>query len=511
MTENLEFLFEFIDGLPVGIARNDTTGQTPNHFNQYIYSMFGWEESDIDTMEKWFSNAYPDETYRAEVIRMWQAMIDDTEANNKTFSYPIEVKVACKGGGFRWCKARYYRKKNFIYGIFTDISTQKENEERLNRTLEATRALELRKNLALKAGTIGIWEWDFATDTLLWDETLYRIYGIDPATDDGSPYTMWSNTIDPADKPQAEAYLFKARETNTEYNMNFWITTPAGERKFIQAVGTNEFDSSGKAVRMVGINKDITASKDIELQLKERVQQEIDKNKKNFELMVQQSKQATLGEVLNNIAHHWRQPLTVIDLQLQELEYDYQSGELNDTLVQEIIDTSRNEIRFLSNTIDRFRKFFLPYKTAENIDMKKSFESTLELLELDFKRLSILVTLDEKKPLTLFGLQGDINQVLIALLNNAKDAIARSKAKGEIHIVIDQNSFSVSDNGGGIPAEDLDKVFNPYFSTKFSGKGVGLSLFMVKGIVENKLNGTIGVKNHSDGAVFTVTFANTHP
>ncbi len=507
MTENLEFLFEFIDDLPVGIARNDTTGETPNHFNRFFYTMFGWDRSDIDTMEKWFSNAYPDEAYRAEVVQLWQEMIDDTESNNKAHSYPVEVKVACKDGSVKWCKARYYRKKNFIYGIFTDLTVQKENEDNLNRTIEAFKASELRKNLALKAGTIGIWEWDFISNTLVWDETMYRIYGVDPESDGTSPYTMWNNSVDPNDRQRAEENLLHAKETNGEYNEEFWIMTPGGERKCIHAIGTNEFDSSGKAVKMVGINTDITASKDIELKLEERVQQEIEKNKNNFELMVQQAKQATLGEILNNIAHHWRQPLTVIDLQLQELEYDYQSGELNDILLKEIIDTSRNEILFLSNIIDRFRQFFLPYKTADNIDMKKSLESALELLELDFKRHSIEVTLEEKSPLRVFGLKSDINQVIIALLNNAKDAIVRSKAKGKIHIVIDTDAFSILDNGGGIQADDIEKVFNPYFSTKFSGKGVGLSLFMVKGIVENKLHGSIHAENRSGGALFTVSFS----
>ncbi len=131
--ENLEYLFEFIDDLPVGIARADSTGELPNQYNRYFLEMFGWDLAEIDTMEKWFAHAYPDETYRETVMARWDRLIADAESQNRAYSDPIEVRIACKNGCFKWCELRYYRKKEFIYGIFSDITKQKENEEQLIR------------------------------------------------------------------------------------------------------------------------------------------------------------------------------------------------------------------------------------------------------------------------------------------------------------------------------------------------------------------------------------------
>ncbi|MDA3908834.1 MAG: PAS domain S-box protein, partial [Sulfurimonas sp.] len=129
--------FDFIDDLPVGIARADTTGKLPNHYNKYFLSMFGWNLEDIDTLDKWFSKAYPDEKYRSEVLDIWANMIDKTESLNKSYSNPKDIKVACKDGDIKWCEAIYYRKNNFIYGIFTDITNRKQAKNSVKKAMIA--------------------------------------------------------------------------------------------------------------------------------------------------------------------------------------------------------------------------------------------------------------------------------------------------------------------------------------------------------------------------------------
>lgn len=131
MQNDLDYLAEFIDDLPVGIARADTTGKLDNHFNKFLLEMFGWSPDDIDSMEKWFHKAYPDPAYRQEVMQLWQEMVQETEAENKAYSTPRAVRIACKNRSFKWCETRYYRKGHFIYGIFIDISQQKKAENQL--------------------------------------------------------------------------------------------------------------------------------------------------------------------------------------------------------------------------------------------------------------------------------------------------------------------------------------------------------------------------------------------
>jgi len=139
--DNLDFLNEFIEDIPVGIARNNTIEQEPNYYNAYFLNLLGWEASELDTMEKWFANVYPDETYRAHVIEIWTKIVEDTEQKALKYSYPIEVKVTCKDGTIKWCEVRYYRQAHYVYGIFTDISLQKEQYIELQEKTEEFQSL----------------------------------------------------------------------------------------------------------------------------------------------------------------------------------------------------------------------------------------------------------------------------------------------------------------------------------------------------------------------------------
>lgn len=129
--EDIEFLFNFIGDLPIGIARNDINENSPNHFNRFFIDMFGWQEEEISSMEKWFSCAYPDENYRSKTVERWINLIEETNKAGRCSSDPIDVKVACKDGSFKWCEVRYYHKSHYVYGIFYDISERKLLENRL--------------------------------------------------------------------------------------------------------------------------------------------------------------------------------------------------------------------------------------------------------------------------------------------------------------------------------------------------------------------------------------------
>lgn len=143
-----------------------------------------------------------------------------------------------------------------------DINERKFLEIELKNALQSSNEQELRKQLALQTGTIGIWEWSYDTNTLIWDDIMYEIYGFASAKDK-RPYEMWSNAIDETDKPLVEKNLFSARETNGRYDIKFWITTPSLKRRYIHALGKNEFDENGNAYRMVGTNTDITEHKNL--------------------------------------------------------------------------------------------------------------------------------------------------------------------------------------------------------------------------------------------------------
>jgi len=195
-----------------------------------------------------------------------------------------EKNIIAKTGETRYYlsvkKPLFDDEKNIVgmFGVSTDITEQKRSERHLHETIKTEKAIELRKNLALQAGTVGIWEWDYSDNTLVWDNMMYAIYGLDPSIPD-NPYTMWSNAVDPNDKLKVEANLFNARETNGEYNAKFWISTPNHGRRYIHAIGKNEFDENDTAIRMVGINTDIT-----ELKI---LKDEIDKEREKYKNLLQ--------------------------------------------------------------------------------------------------------------------------------------------------------------------------------------------------------------------------------
>ncbi len=131
MFNNVEYLQDFIDDLPLGIARLDTTQKLPPYYNTYFNTIFGWELPDIDTLDKWFLKAYPNEEYRKDIKKLWEVTIEETEKQNKSHSEPVELEVTCKDGSKKWCEARYYRKKTFVYATFIDVTHRKEVECKL--------------------------------------------------------------------------------------------------------------------------------------------------------------------------------------------------------------------------------------------------------------------------------------------------------------------------------------------------------------------------------------------
>lgn len=136
MFRDLDFLFDFIEHLPVGIARHDFTGKSANYYNTYFLQMFGWQQEEISTMDDWFQKAYPDENDRTEVIARWHASRDESHRNKQLYSESKHVKIACKDGSFKWCEIRYYYQGDFVYGVFHDNNKLTNLKERYETILQ---------------------------------------------------------------------------------------------------------------------------------------------------------------------------------------------------------------------------------------------------------------------------------------------------------------------------------------------------------------------------------------
>lgn len=265
--------------------------------------------------------------------------------------------------------------------------------------------------------------------------------------------------------------------------------------------------------------RDITKQKKLESELKQlndnltiKVEEETNKRVLQEKLLIQQSKMATMGELLGMIAHQWRQPLNALAIGIQDAELSQRDGELDDEYMARFKQNSMSIIQQMSKTIDDFRSFFKPTKSKENINIYGSIEQVMRVMGPILTNDNIEVILPQKSECTVYGYKNELEQVLMVLINNAKDALLDKKvAHPYIKIQIDADNkesgnvkITVEDNGGGIAEDIIDRIFEPYFTTKEQGSGVGIGLYMSKEIIERQMKGSIAVKNAADGAVFTI-------
>ncbi len=266
-------------------------------------------------------------------------------------------------------------------------------------------------------------------------------------------------------------------------------------------------------------------------QLNENLEQKVKKQVENMrikdQILFQQSKMASMGEMIGNIAHQWRQPLgaisatnLLIKTKLVVDEFDFSKKEGGDEC-KDFIDTKLDDIAdyivTLSTTIDDFRNFFKPQKEVSEFNLEELIQKSVKLLSANFQDSNIKI-INKVKNTEIVGLENELAQVIINILNNAKDALMQSEDLKEKLIFITstkENDFikiSIKDNAKGIKEDIMDKIFEPYFTTKHQTQGTGIGLYMTKEIIEKHMNGTIKVDNISyeyenkkcNGANFTV-------
>jgi signal transduction histidine kinase len=227
-------------------------------------------------------------------------------------------------------------------------------------------------------------------------------------------------------------------------------------------------------------------------------------------LLQSQSKLAELGEMVANIAHQWRQPLTRISLVLQNLKASKEKSKMSDDVFNKAVQQALYQIEFMSNTVDNFRDFYKsdPHKTEFLVE--DALKSVLNIIGEVISHAKIELVINASQQLVLYENKNELSQVLMNLIINAKDAIEdRGIKNGKIEINIKKENgvtIEVCDNAMGIADEIRDKIFDPYFSTK-DHKGTGIGLYLAKMIVEEKMGGKLNVKNSKEGAVFEIVLS----
>lgn len=237
--------------------------------------------------------------------------------------------------------------------------------------------------------------------------------------------------------------------------------------------------------------------------LENLVKAEIKKNEEKTKMLFLQSRLASMGEMIANIAHQWRQPLNELSITLFKLKESVKSNEKFEAGYEH----AKRVIKGMSQTIEDFRNFFSVERERELFLPSSAVENALKMVQGTYEKEGIDVNLELKSEGQIYGFESQLCQAVIILLSNAKDALANKKDDKKVTLSLETKDkfviIRVTDNAGGIKEEIMDKIFEPYFTTKHPSLGTGIGLYMLKSIVKNH-GGSAGAKNVKFGAEFEI-------
>ena len=243
---------------------------------------------------------------------------------------------------------------------------------------------------------------------------------------------------------------------------------------------------------------------DLNSALEDKIALEVEQSRQKDQIMFRQSRLAAMGEMVGNIAHQWRQPLNAIVLIIQSFQMKQMLGKLDDKFIDSQVDEGIKLATSMSRTIDDFRNFFKPNKIEENFSAKRTIKESIDLVQHYYEKQDIKMNLICEEDFETLGYPNEFSQVMMNLFSNSKDVLTDKDNQEkyiEIVVKIDNESKNgkilVIDNGGGVPVEVIDRMFDPYFTTKHQSSGTGIGLYMSKEIIEKQMHGSIEVENIS--------------
>jgi PAS domain S-box-containing protein len=448
---------------------------------------------------------------------------------------PLEIKyrIIWSDGSLHWVETKgvYQYESNgtasHLIGVVRDITEQKQAEEMLRASEDQLRSLaDSIPNLAWWANSDGYITW--------YNKRWYEYTGMTPEQMEG---WGWKSVHAPDELPKVLDSWKASLATGEPFEMIFPLRGADGVYRQFLTRGIPLKDDAGCVKQWFGTNTDVS---ELEHRVAERteklastinlLQREMFERKlaeialqkeitdrlqatetlrENERMLIQQSRQAAMGEMISNIAHQWRQPLNTLGLYAQKIGLYYGSPDFNKEFLDTSISKCMEIIKHMSRTIDDFRNYFKPEKEKTDFYVIEAIKSTMSLLDGNFHNPKITIDFLEYCNPVINGYQNEFAQVFLNILNNARDVIIERKivdAKVTITISGEDNCavVTVADNAGGIPDEIINKVFDPYFTTKGPKQGTGIGLFMSKTIIEKNMGGRLTVRNTDNGAEFRI-------
>ncbi|RBQ29145.1 cache domain-containing protein [Aliarcobacter vitoriensis] len=243
--------------------------------------------------------------------------------------------------------------------------------------------------------------------------------------------------------------------------------------------------------------------------LEEKIKTQIEENRENEQILIQKSRFIALGEMISNIAHQWRQPLSELSSILMFIKFKYDLNALDSQTMDKKSNEATKVLEYMSQTIDDFRNFFLPKKDKEEFYLYKAINSVMSIVASGLSSSNIVVEIDIDKDIKLKTFLNEYQQVVLNILKNAQDILEEKSIESPLIKIYSKDNehhtiLFIEDNGGGIITEPKSKIFEPYFTTKDKSNGTGIGLYMSKIIVERNMKGKLKVDNINIGARFAI-------
>jgi len=464
-------------------------------WSEETYHLFGIPPGTPLTLEDFLARIHPDD--RQAFAAAWQDVLD-----GKIYDLEHRILVARE---VKWVHEQAELefdsngKACFAIGTVKDITEHKLLELQTEKSLSLLQA-------TLDATADGILVADGAGHVVAYNQRFGELWRIPPELlairDDNALLSYVLNQLE-----EPENFLVKVKQLYAMPDSNSSDIIYFKDGRIFER-HSNPQRIEGKTVGRVWSFRDVTerhhmAAKLLEMNrtLEQRVTDEVARNMEQERLLIQQSRLAAMGEMIGNIAHQWRQPINALALLLANIKDAYEFHELDGNFLDDAVKTGNRLIHSMSTTIDDFRNFFRPDKEKHLFKVSDGIDAAIKMVSAAFKNADIDIDFEHgHTPCVVFGYPNEFEQVALNILTNAKDAILTAKVRGQVRIRSERKEDTVTvvlhDNGGGIPDAILDKVFDPYFTTKEKGTGIGL--YMSKTIMRN-MGGDITIRNAGSG------------
>jgi len=468
------------------------------YFSAQWLNMFGYKKNEIEDFPSWFSLIHKDDKNKVE--RLFEKIF-----NKESDSIVCEYRLKSKNGNYKWVLARGK--------VFLDDEGVQERMLMMSMDIDKSKLMKkelLDIELLVEDGKIVIFK-------LFNDEDLSVKYISKSIKSYGYIKSEFENKIRnfidliyKDDIPIVKVAINAALKQNLlDFTFVCRAINAGNEIRWISCRCILLKNHEGEVSHFYGYMNDITKIKVSQEELKVQIEDELKKNREKDRILIQQSKLAAMGEMLGNISHQWRQPLNNVSLILQFLRDNYKNAK-SETLDKFIL-RANNHIDYMSQTIDDFRNFYKPSKNKNNFYINECLNSLLYMVNHEYKNENINITHDFES-VRIYNYENELKQALLNILNNAKDALIERKKESTFDAFININIkkvekklfISIYNNGGNIKEEIMDRIFEPYFTTKFETQGTGIGLYMTKAIIENNMKGSITARNEKEGVNFII-------